>query len=186
MLAVLDANVLYPFQLRNFLLHLAAADAFEPLWSDLIIDEVRRNLLEKALTEEQWTRLDGRMRASFPEAWGHGFEGRIESLDLPDQDDRHVLALAVHYEADVIVTWNTKDFPKARLKRHGLEPLRPPTFIEQMWRASADAVFHAAERHRLSLSKSMLSPEEYLESLAERAQLRRLALRLKAKGFLDR
>ena len=34
-------------------------------------------------------------------------------MQLPDEGDRHVLALAVHYEADVIVTWNSKDFPKA-------------------------------------------------------------------------
>ena len=41
-LAVLDANVLYPFQLRNFLLHAAVEDLFDPLWSDEIVDEFSR------------------------------------------------------------------------------------------------------------------------------------------------
>src|SRR5208283_380923 len=42
---VLDACVLYPAQLRNCLLSLAAADLFQPKWSDAIHEEWITNLL---------------------------------------------------------------------------------------------------------------------------------------------
>lgn len=45
MIVALDANVLYPPSLRDLLLTLAALDAFEPRWSDEILEEVTRNVL---------------------------------------------------------------------------------------------------------------------------------------------
>ena len=49
-IAVLDANVLYPAPLRDFLLRMAEADLFSPKWSDEIQDEWIRNLLKNGLT----------------------------------------------------------------------------------------------------------------------------------------
>ncbi len=69
--AVLDANVLFPFQLRNLLLHLAVDGLFEPLWSERIVDECVRNLRSKAgLADPQCAHLVGQMRIAVPEAWG--------------------------------------------------------------------------------------------------------------------
>jgi len=45
-IAVLDANVLYPAPIRDFLLRLAEADLFIPKWSDEIHNEWVRNLLK--------------------------------------------------------------------------------------------------------------------------------------------
>ena len=45
LIAVLDANVLYPQWLRDLMLTLAALGYYEPLWSDRIIEEMRRNVL---------------------------------------------------------------------------------------------------------------------------------------------
>jgi len=185
-LAVLDANVLYPFQLRNLLLHLAAADLYEPLWSNAIIDEARRNLRKKdVLTEDQWTHLLGKLKTAFPEAWGYGFEKSIDSYHLPDANDRHVLALAVHYEAEAIITWNTRDFPKETLRRFRIDPMDPPSFVDILWEAHPDSVSEASERHRQSLYRSALSPAQYLAALRDQARLPDLAARLEAHGFLD-
>ncbi len=100
-LAVLDANVLYPFQIRNLLLHIGEFGAFDPLWSETIVSEFSRHLLGSGVvTEDQLDYLISQMRRYFPDAWGRHFDGRAGGLDLPDEDDRHVVALAIHYEAE--------------------------------------------------------------------------------------
>jgi predicted nucleic acid-binding protein len=111
LIAVLDANVLFPFHVRNLLLHLAVVRVYEPLWSEQIIDEARRNLLKRdRMAEDAWDRVDVLMRRHFSDAYGKGFEGLIDKFELPAENDRHVLALAVHYEADIIVTYTRKIF----------------------------------------------------------------------------
>ena len=45
LIAVLDANVLYPAPVRDILLHLADVKLFQPKWTDLIHDEWIRNVL---------------------------------------------------------------------------------------------------------------------------------------------
>ena len=103
--AVLDADVLFPFQLRNLLLHLAAEEQFLPLWSDEIVTEFVRGLQRDAgLSKTQCEHLVRQMRAHFPEAWGERYAGAADGMPLPDEGDRHVVALAVHYEADFLVT----------------------------------------------------------------------------------
>ncbi|GAA1984277.1 PIN domain-containing protein [Amycolatopsis minnesotensis] len=55
--AVLDANVLIPLNTADLLLRLAEAETFRPLWSEELLDEVRRNLVKWIkLTEEQAAR----------------------------------------------------------------------------------------------------------------------------------
>lgn len=41
---VYDANVLYPSMLRDVLIRLASLGNFQARWTDLILDEVFRNL----------------------------------------------------------------------------------------------------------------------------------------------
>jgi predicted nucleic acid-binding protein len=66
--AVLDANVLYPFSLRDTLLRLAELELYTPLWSEQILDEMQRNLVEHRLTDAQAASIEEAMRAAFEEA----------------------------------------------------------------------------------------------------------------------
>ncbi|WP_258879525.1 PIN domain-containing protein [Corynebacterium glutamicum] len=50
-----------------------------------------------------------------------GYEDLIESLSLPDPDDRHVLAAAIRCGAQVIVTENVRDFPQDVMDKYGIE-----------------------------------------------------------------
>lgn len=58
-----------------------------------------------------------------------GYEPLIESLTLPDPDDRHVLAAAIKAGAQVIVTFNLKDFPTDTLDPFGIEAKGPDDFL---------------------------------------------------------
>lgn len=185
--AVLDANVLYPFQLRNLLLHLAVEGVYTPLWSDEILEEVARALRTNAnLSDQQCAHLFGQMRQHFPDAFGGNHAGAADALTLRDEGDRHVIALALAYEAEVIVTSNIKHFPAIALRPLGVEALRPDDFCAALAEQDAAAVLRAAEQHRTSLKSHPLRHDEYLTSLEEKAGLKRTARLLLEAGFLTR
>jgi predicted nucleic acid-binding protein len=66
---VLDANVLYPFTLRDTLLRSAEAGLCRVYWSTEILDEAARNLVAAGrMSEPQAERLSAIMGSAFPEA----------------------------------------------------------------------------------------------------------------------
>jgi hypothetical protein len=89
----------------------------------------------------------------------------IRDLTLPDPDDRHVLAAAIHADADYIVTFNLSDFPEARLDPHGLEAVSPDRLASILIDRVPEQVLEVAARHRASLRKPPLRPAEYLRAL---------------------
>lgn len=185
--AVLDACVLYPFQLRNLLLHIAVEGLYRPLWSNEILAEVDRALRRDAgLTDEQCAHLSGQMQKAFPDAFGSGHDGAADGLELPDEGDRHVIALAAHYEADVIVTANLKHFPAIVLEPLEMEAMAPDHFCAELAASEPAAMLRAAERHRTSLKSRPLRQDEYLDSLSEKAGLKRTAGLLLEAGFMSR
>lgn len=126
-----DACVLYPAPLRDLLLQLALPHIFRARWSDSIHDEWIRNVLKDRpdLTPAQLDRTRGLMDAAVPDALVRGYEKLVTTLELPDQDDRHVLAAAICGRCDVIVTFNLKDFPKSALAEHDIDAQHPDEFI---------------------------------------------------------
>ncbi len=90
----------------------------------------------------------------------------IENLELPDIDDRHVLAAAIHSGAQAIITFNLKDFPNDVLAQYGVEAIHPDTFIEHQLDLHQGAVIATAKQHRESLKNPPKTAEEYIETLA--------------------
>lgn len=127
---ILDANVLFPFMLRDTLLRAAADGYFQLYWSEQILDEARRNLVGSArITEEQAERLFGKMTGAFPESRVVDHEPLIPAMKN-EEKDRHVTAAAVKTEAQVIVTNNLKDF---RDLPEGLEAWSPDDFLLELF-----------------------------------------------------
>ena len=168
-IAVIDANVLYSAPLRHLLIWLAVVEAFDARWTDTIQDEWTRSLLanEPRLNPVRIARTRQLMDAHIPDALVTGYESRIAGLTLPDPDDRHVLAAALHCGATMIVTKNLKDFPAAVLTPLGIEALHPDTFVRRLFDDNPDAVLAAARSHRADLMNPPRSPAEYLDALTD-------------------
>ena len=61
------------------------------------------------------------MNAAFPEAMVTVPSALVKAVEcIPDQGDRHILATAVMARANVIVTQNTRHFPKDCLEQYGV------------------------------------------------------------------
>jgi predicted nucleic acid-binding protein len=165
--AVLDACVLYPGSLRDFLLHLAADKLVLPFWSEAIRDEWIENLLQKRpkLTRESLERTRRMMDIHFPDSLVQEYEPLIEPLRLPDPKDKHVLAAAIKAGVSLIVTRNLRDFPRAALAPHSIEAVSPDELVCRLIQDDADAVVQAVIRHRLRLTRPHPSVTEYLATL---------------------
>ncbi len=164
---VYDACVLYPAPLRDLLMWLANTGLFAARWSDQIQDEWVRNLsANRPEIANQLPRTVALMNQAVPDAVVTGHEPLIESLALPDSDDRHVLAVAIRSGAQLIVTSNLKDFPRDYLATFGIEPVHPDEFIVQQFDLHEAKIVSAVRQHRASLKRPPKSVQEYLETLA--------------------
>jgi predicted nucleic acid-binding protein len=126
--ALYDANVLYPAQLRDLLMRLAVSDLVRPHWSEDIHEEWMRNVHadhpDVTWKDLEYTRSE--MDRARPDACVDGYRDRIENLSLPDPDDRHVLAAAVEVDADCIAPSISTTFRRPRSTLMELRP-SPPT-----------------------------------------------------------
>jgi len=168
-IAFYDANVLYPAELRNFLMHLALMGVFRAKWSADVHQEWIGSLLKNRpdLTRSQVERTRQLMDKAAPDALITGYEHLIPGLVLPDERDRHVLAAAIHGAASVIVTCNLMDFPLQALQEFDIEAQHPDEFILSLFELSPALVAEAAENHRTSLKNPAKTVKEYLDSLAK-------------------
>jgi predicted nucleic acid-binding protein len=182
--AIYDACVLYPAPLRDLLMHLALTDLFRAKWTDAIHEEWMRSVLEQRpdLKPEQLERTRSLMNAHVRDCLVTGYEDLIESLALPDPDDRHVLAAAIRGRADVIVTYNLADFPAEVLARYAMVAQHPDDFINHLLDLAPGSVCAAVKRQREGLRNPPKSAEELLATL-ESLGLAQTVARL--RGFID-
>ena len=126
-----------------------------------------RGVLENnpKISRERLERTRALMDAAVRDCLVTGYEGRIPTLSLPDPDDRHVLAAAVHGEADVVVTFNLADFPADVLAGHGIKPVHPDDLLRDLLDQSPAVVCAAANHQRESLKNPPRTVEEFLATL---------------------
>jgi PIN domain len=166
--AFLDASALYPSLLRNILMRLAMRDLFRAFWSERIQDEWTRAVLRNRphLPTASIERTRRLMDENIDGASVSGYEPLIETITLPDADDRHVLAAAIHCGASIIVTANLRDFPRDALSSYSIEARHPDTFILGLLSDSPDEVIDALRELRGDLVNPPMTASELLAALA--------------------
>ena len=143
---LIDACVLYPTVMRSVVMGAAAAGLFEPIWSARLLEEWARAAVKLGPEGEAQARAEiAMLQADWPGAMRPAAPGVAARLWLPDPDDVHVLAVAVDASADMIMTLNAKDFPRAILTEEGLDRIDPDTFLMQQWSAHDHALRAVAE-----------------------------------------
>ncbi len=157
---VLDANVLFGIEVTDVLLTLATKRLFRPHWSTEIHDEVRRKLITRPnLTSTAVDYRIAQMNRARPDALVDAPSALLDSMPVKldsmpvNEKDRHVLALAVHVTAPIIVTNNLKDFPPAACDPLGIEAMPADTFLALQFDLDRQLVIDAfqeiaARRHR--------------------------------------
>ncbi|EEW26388.1 RSP_2648 family PIN domain-containing protein [Rhodobacter ferrooxidans] len=172
---VLDACVLYPPILRDILLGAAKAGLFEPLWSERILEEWARATRKLGPAAEAQARISVALtKAGFPKAMLAAAPGLEARLHLPDENDTHVLAVAVAGSADAILTLNNADFPRHVLAAEGVQRREPDGFLWELWSSQPQAMGLVLEAVRAEAERLSGAPVT-LKSLLKRAKLPRLA-----------
>lgn len=167
LIALLDANVLFPQNLRDVLLSVGHNGVYFPRWTNQIHDEWTSNLhrFRPQISLEQLERTRRLVDAQFDESLVENYQHLIPTLQLPDENDRHVLAAAIHCRAQFIVTLNVKDFPPKTLASHGIGAIAPDAFLSLLLETQPDSTLEALAKQRRRFQKPPLSPLQFFETL---------------------
>jgi hypothetical protein len=88
----------------------------------------------------------------------------------------HVLAAAIIARADLIVTFNLKDFPVSKLEQYSIEAIHPDDFIADLILRYPQAVVTAVDCCRQRLRNPPKSVNEFLEVLLRQGLTRSCSL----------
>jgi predicted nucleic acid-binding protein len=164
---IYDACVLYPAPLRDFLIRIAKTGIVRARWSATILDETFRSILrERPELESKLDRTRELMMHAIADCMVSGYESLIPSLELPDADDRHVLAAAIRAHAQTIVTFNLRDFPAATLATYDVEARHPDDFVLDQIDLAPARVIEAVVAQAHALRNPPQSVDDILERLA--------------------
>ncbi|MCP4960163.1 MAG: PIN domain-containing protein [Actinomycetia bacterium] len=166
--ATYDACVLYPAGLRDLLVRLARTGLFRARWTDEILNEMVRSILDDRpdLEVAQLERTRTLMCEAVADCLTTGYESLIDGLDLPDPNDRHVLAAAIRAGSGVIVTENVKDFPSAALEPYNVEAQTPDVFVLHLIELSPSTVRSVIQSQAAALKDPPMTVGEVLDHLA--------------------
>ncbi|WP_426563797.1 PIN domain-containing protein [Angustibacter sp. McL0619] len=176
--ALLDTCVLWPSLQRDFVLSMAVEGPYRPLWSEAILEELKRHEelkwfkrgKEPADSRNRADRLIHLMRTHFDDALVTGWEPLEGTFALPDPDDEHVVAAAVIGGAGAIVTENFKDIRRGLVPSH-IDLLSVQEFAANT--ADVDPTRAAKVLHELSQrhTEPARTPEQLLEVLVDRYKM---------------
>lgn len=167
-IAVYDADVLYPNTLRDLLIRIAQLPHLvQAKWTHEILEEVAVALRKNHpdISAGKTDRLRERMNAAVRDCLVSGYEPLIAALELPDPNDRHVLAAAIKAKAQIIVTKNLRDFPAERLAPWGLKAKSPDSFVGDQIDIDRQAVWACVQQIVDSRTRNPVTIEDVLKQL---------------------
>lgn len=176
-IVVYDACVLFPAPLRDLLVRVAERGLVQAKWTNEILDECFTAICRERpdLDQNRLARTRALLVRTVPDALVEGYEGLIPGLELPDPDDRHVLAAAIRGAAQTIVTRNLKDFPAARLAPYGIRAQDPDDFVLGLLNLHAAAVPRIITEQANDLKNPPRTVEDVLSMLEHNGMTRSVA-----------
>jgi hypothetical protein len=165
--AIFDACILYPFHLRNVVVQAAMDRLVEARWTEEIHDEWIRNLAAgaSAVPIERLQNTRRLMDNVLPTAMVSGYENHIPKVNLPDPNDRHVVAAGIAADASIILTWNLRHFPAKELKKFGLRRETPDAFLSGLYDKVPDLTVGSLANARRNLTKTRVSASDFIKIL---------------------
>jgi hypothetical protein len=182
-----DACVLYPAPLRDLLVRLANTGIVRARWSEPILEECFRSILKNRpdLKPEALKRTRQLMTQAVADCIVTGFDNLVEGLDLPDADDRHVLAAAIRAGAQAIITFNLDDFPENKLAPYNVEAKHPDEFVLDAIDLAPGVVTTVVSEQVASLRNPPRSVAELLDTLRDQGLVRSVAKLRELFGAAD-
>lgn len=148
-------------------MYAAKLGALDIHWSEAILDETTRNLIAKFdFTPEDANVLVERLDAFLPTAlveFKKRDETRVAKVEMDDKD-RHVLAAALSAKADLLLTQNTRHFPREWMAKRGIELIDAGTLLTRL---AEEYPAILCEAHRLGLASRPQTEEQVLAILRE-------------------
>jgi hypothetical protein len=168
--------------LRDILIRVGQANLVQDRWTARNIDEMSRAISRQRseIPESKLTRLRDLMSASIRDWVVEGYEPPIDGLELPDKDERHVLAAAIACRADAIVTFNLKDSPGDSLALWGVMAWSPDEFLKDLVDLDAKRVWACLQRIADSRRNPPVTIDDVLSEL-ERSGLIEATAALRAR-----
>lgn len=132
---------------------------------DAILDEAFRSIVANRpdLDPMALQRTRALLCEAVPDCLIEGWEPLAEGVNLPDPDDRHVVAAAIRAGAQVIVTSNVRDFPPAALEPFHIEAQHPDVFILSVIDLDPGAVVTVIHQQQKDLVRKPMSLPELLD-----------------------
>ena len=166
-IVVYDACVLYPAPLRDLLVRVGMTGLVQVKWTNEILDECFRSILEKKpdLEPERLERTRTLMNRAIRDVLVDGYQRIVDGLELPDPDDRHVLAAAIRCGAQAIVTANLKHFPAGALAPYDMEAMHPDAFVLDLLDLAPGVILKVLDDQVQALMNPPMELAEVLDKL---------------------
>jgi predicted nucleic acid-binding protein len=166
--------VLYPGTLRDLLIRIAQSSLVQARWTEAILDEMFAALRRQRpnLDPHKLDRTRALMATAVRDWKVSGYEDLVESLKLPDPDDRHVLAAAIKARAQVIVTSNLRDFPHSELRKWDIDPKSPDEFVRDQISLDRSVIYASVQQ----IADSWRNPPGSVDDVLDRLERSGLAI----------